>query len=191
MASATPRHTESSATDEGDTIMMLVALIKVFKWLVKMNVPGARWQRHTRRSRLTMHVIVSLPLAASQLMHICRNVTTHREKYNDAMSKTQAKTSTLSSTLTTMVHRTRSSSSTRGKWMTRGHRSRLIRRIILLDSSSRRSLRPSSRVGRIYPIGSVNYRMSPFLKPRLRDYLNHLHDIRSMNNPLMDRNRHR
>jgi hypothetical protein len=55
---------------EGDTIMMFVPLINVCEMFMNWYVLGARWQRHTRRRRLTTQDIISLPLVPSQIMHI-------------------------------------------------------------------------------------------------------------------------
>jgi hypothetical protein len=156
---------------ERDTKLMLVPLINIGERLMKRNILGARWQRHAKRRPLTMHVVISLPLALSQLMHICRDITTRREDGCQATSKTWAKSSTMSSPSTTAVHRTRCGSSMRRRLMTRGHRSKLIRTIILHGNSSRHSLRPSRRIGRVYPMRGVGYEMSLLLKPSLRDYL--------------------
>lgn len=67
------------------------------------------------------------------------------------------------------------------KW--RGHRSRLIRRAIMPDNSSRCSLWPSRMIGRVYPIRGVNWEMVSFSN-QVRDYLNHFHGKQSMNTSL-------
>jgi hypothetical protein len=62
-----------------DTIGRLVPIIDFRIGCMKAHIWGARSKQVTQRDCLSTQIVISLPLAPSQLIHICRDVPAHGE----------------------------------------------------------------------------------------------------------------
>jgi hypothetical protein len=154
-----------------DTIGLLVPFIYIRRWCMKGHIRGARSKWVTHGDWLAAQIVIRLPLAPSQLMHISRDIPTHGEKGRNPMSQSSSQTATTTST--TMVHRTWSGSTMRGGRMGGTSRS-------LLTRTSRSLFYSAYEIIGIYPERGVRKMSGALLISDLSNNFNHFHNERSM-----------
>jgi hypothetical protein len=147
---------------------------------MEWHVRRARGKGHTHSGSLTTKIVVSLPLTPCQLMHISRNIPTHREKCHNPMGQAGTHPSATTSTTTTTTWRGRSAA--RGGTRGTGSSSRTSRRASrgMCTGAGRGFPQAPCWIVGINPERGIRLMSITFIISKLRHNFNHLRDERCM-----------
>jgi hypothetical protein len=153
---------------------LLMPFIYFWRRCMERHVRRAGSKRDTHRYRLTMEIVISIPLSPGQLMNIRRNISAHGEEscYPIGQSCPHAATTTSTTTTTTWCGRATTRRRTRGT-------SRSV-----LTRACRSLPQPPCWIIGVNPERGIGEMSGALFISKLGDHFNHFHDEGGMQTSL-------